>query len=115
MVVDNNLTTKVECMVITGQGISNIVGIEELAMITLKLNQVRICSPKLINVIKPQHTTVFGMVRYISGLSLGKHVNSDVEILAELNFKDKVFEKLESTKEKLKKLYRRLRKIDNEE
>lgn len=115
MMVDNNLAGKLECMVITGQGISNIVGVEELAMLILKLNQVRICSPKLINVIKPQHTTVFGMVRYISGLSLGKHVNSDVEILTEPNFKDKIVEKFQITKDKIKEIYKKIRKIDNEE
>lgn len=111
---DNNLTGKVECMVLTGQGISNIVGAEELAMLTLKINQVRICSPKLINVIKPQHTTVYGMVRYISGLGLGKHVNSDVEIITDSTFKDKVREKFQETKEKLKSFYRKIRKIDEE-
>ena len=90
MIADNNLSSKIECMVLTGQGISQIVGAEELAMLTLKINQVRICSPKLINIIKPQHTTVFGMVRYISSLGLSKHVNSDVEIVTEETFKQKL-------------------------
>ena len=68
---------------------------------TLKINNVRVCSPKLINVIKPQHTTVYGMVRYISGLGLSKHVNSDVQIVTEPTFKDKVFEVVENLKEKV--------------
>jgi len=85
MLTDNKLNGKIDCMVLTGQGISNIVGAEELAKLTLKLNQVRICSPKLINIIKPQHTTVYGMVRYISSLGISKHVNSDVEIITDPN------------------------------
>ena len=88
-------------VVLTGQGISNIVGAEELAKRVLKINNVRICSPKLINVIKPQHTTVYGMVRYISGLGLSKHVNSDVQIVTEPTFKDKIFEGLENLKDKI--------------
>ena len=61
-------------------------------MLIFKLEQVRVCSPKLINIIKPQHTTVFGMVRYIASLGLSKHVNSDVEIITDPNFKEKIIE-----------------------
>ena len=94
MIQDNNLTSKIECMVITGQGISQIVGVEELAMLTLKIDQVRICSPKLINIIKPQHMTVFGMVRYIANLGQSKHINSDVEIITDPTFKEKVIDNI---------------------
>ena len=92
LISDNKLNTKIESMVITGQGISNIIGVEELAMLTLKLNQVRICTPKLINIIKPQHTTVYGMVRYIASLGVGKHVNSDIEIITNPDFKDRLLD-----------------------
>ncbi len=102
MICDKNLSSKVECMVITGQGISNIVGIEELAMLILKINNVRICNPKLINIIKPQHATVYGMVRYIASLGTSKHVNSDVEIVTDLTFKEKVSEAIKSFKEKIR-------------
>lgn len=101
MISDNNLTSKIECMVLTGQGISQIVGAEELAMLTLKIDQVRVCSPKLINIIKPQHTTVFGMVRYIASLGFSKHVNSDVEIVTEPTFKEKILENIKGFKNKL--------------
>ena len=100
MLQEKGMTTAVSTVVLTGQGISNIVGVEDLAKRTLKINQVRICSPKLINVIKPQHTTVYGMVRYISGLGLSKHVNSDVQIVTEPNFKDKILEGFANFKEK---------------
>lgn len=92
MIADNKLNGKIDCMVLTGQGISNIVGAQELAMLILKINQVRICNPKLINVIKPQHATVFGMVRYIASLGVSKHVNSDVEIVTDLTFKERLLE-----------------------
>lgn len=106
----NNLSKKIECIVLTGQGISNMVGAQELAILTFKINQVRICSPKLINVIKPQHTTVFGMVRYISGLSIGKHVNSDVEIVTDANMKEVVLDKIQSVKEGIKNIFLKLKK-----
>ena len=96
MLQEKGMITGIGSVVLTGQGISNIVGAEELAKRVLKINNVRICSPKLINVIKPQHTTVYGMVRYISGLGLSKHVNSDVQIVTEPTFKDKIFEGLEN-------------------
>ena len=101
MLQEKGMITGISSVVLTGQGISNIVGAEELAKRVLKINNVRICSPKLINVIKPQHTTVYGMVRYISGLGLSKHVNSDVQIVTEPTFKDKIFEGLENLKDKI--------------
>lgn len=101
MLQEKGMVTGISSVVLTGQGISNIVGAEELAKRVLKINNVRICSPKLINVIKPQHTTVYGMVRYISGLGLSKHVNSDVQIVTEPTFKDKIFEGLENLRDKI--------------
>ena len=101
MLQEKGMITGISTVVLTGQGISNIVGAEELAKRTLKINNVRVCSPKLINVIKPQHTTVYGMVRYISGLGLSKHVNSDVQIVTEPTFKDKILEGIENFKDKI--------------
>ena len=115
MISDNKLNGKIDCMVLTGQGISNIVGAQELAMLILKINQVRVCNPKLINVIKPQHATVFGMVRYIASLGVSKHVNSDVEIVTDLTFKEKIIEGIRNIKDKFKGAYNRTREIDNKE
>lgn len=114
MIIDNKLNGKIECMVLTGQGISNIVGAEELAMLILKINQVRVCNPKLINVIKPQHATVFGMVRYIASLGASKHVNSDVEIVTDLTLKEKILEKLKNFKNRFKTTYNKTDDIDDD-
>lgn len=114
MIADNKLNNKIDCMVLTGQGVSNIIGAEELAMLILKINQVRICSPKLVNVIKPQHTTAFGMVRYISNLGLSKHVNSEVEIVTEPLLKDKVFNIIKNTKEKISNIFSNAKKTNEE-
>ncbi len=115
LIADNNLTGKIDCMVLTGQGISNIVGAEELAMLILKLNQVRVCSPKLINIIKPQHTTVFGMVRYIATLGVSKHVNSDVEIITDPTFKDKLSDGLKNIKKRFVSILRKNKDIEIDE
>lgn len=112
IIADNKLNSKIECIVLTGQGISNIIGVEELAMLTLKINQVRICSPKLINIIKPQHTTVYGMVRYISSIGGSKHVNSDVEIITNPNIKEKLFENVNIIKEKFGSMFKKKKKED---
>jgi len=101
IMAENNLIGKIECVVITGQGLSNISGAEELAVLTLKINQVRICSPKLINVIKPQHIVAFGMVKYIANVGSSKHVNSDIEIKTEPGMKDKVMVFINKAKEKI--------------
>lgn len=113
IISDNKLNSKIECMVLTGQGISNIIGTEELAMLTLKLNQVRICSPKLINIIKPQHTTVYGMVRYISSLGASKHINSDVEIITNPKMKDKIIDNIGSLKNKFTNIFKKVKDVDN--
>lgn len=115
IMTENKLESKVECSVITGQGLSNIVGVEELAMLILKQNQVRICSPKLVNVIKPQHTTVFGMVRYISALGVSRHVNSEVEIVTQPQFKERIIDALDSVKNRLKNLFHKNNKNNKEE
>lgn len=114
MLADNNVLGKVECAVITGQGLSNIVGAEELAILTLKINQIRICSPKLINVIKPQHTVAFGMVKHISTIGLGKHVDSDVEISRDKGMKQKISNFFKTAKEKMKNINKRNVKKDEE-
>ena len=98
MLQEKGMHTGINSVVLTGQGISNIVGADDLAKKIFKVPNVRICSPKLINVIKPQHTTVYGMVRYISGLGLSKHVNSDVQIVTEPTFRDKISESVENFK-----------------
>ena len=112
IMAENNLIGKLECVVITGQGISNISGVEELAVLTLKINQVRTCSPKLINVIKPQHIVAFGMVKHISNVGTSKRVNSDVEIMTEPGMKDKIFGMINKAKEKITNT---LRRKDDEE
>ncbi len=114
IMAENNLIGKIECVVITGQGLSNISGAEELAVLTLKVNQVRICSPKLINVIKPQHIVAFGMVKYIANVGTSKHVNSDIEIMTEPGMKDKIMEVINKAKEKITNTLKR-KKNDNEE
>ena len=113
MMSDNNLIGKVESVVLTGQGISNIVGAEELTTLTLKINQVRICSPKLINIIRPQHTTVYGMVRYIANLGVSKHVNSDVAIITDPTIKDKIFGGLGKIKNNFANLFKKAKRIDD--
>ncbi len=116
IMAENNLIGKIECAVITGQGLSNIAGVEELAVLTLKINQVRICSPKLINVIKPQHIVAFGMVKYIASVGTSKHVNSDIEIMTEPGIKDKILQTLNKAKEKITNtLLRRKDGEDDEE
>lgn len=97
---ETNLYKIVECAVITGQGLTNISGVEESAIMNLKINQVRICSPKLINVIKPQHATAYGMVKHIANLGASKRVNSEVEIITEPTLKDKIVEFFINAKQK---------------
>ncbi|MBR1884466.1 MAG: cell division protein FtsA [Clostridia bacterium] len=115
IIVENKLESKIECMVLTGQGLSNIVGVEELAMLILKQNQVRICLPKLVNTIKPQHTTVFGMVRYIASLGGSKHVNSEVEIVTDPQMKDRLLDVMDIAKSKLRHIFGKNNRRKNKE
>lgn len=104
IMAENNLIGKCECVVLTGQGFSNIAGTEELAVLTLKINQVRTCSPKLVNIIKPQHALAYGMLKYISNMGLGKDVSSNVEIVEEPRITDKIIDLFKKAKEKFKNI-----------
>lgn len=104
IMAENNLIGKVECAVLTGQGFSNIAGTEELAVLTLKINQVRTCSPRLVNVIKSQHALAYGMLKYIANMGLGRDVNSDVEIVEDPSLKDKLLGLFSKAKDKLGKI-----------
>ena len=85
-------------------------------MLTLKVDNVRICSPKLINIIKPQHTTVYGMVRYIASLGVSKHVNSEVEIVTDPSFKEKIIGGINNVKIKFLGIFKKKKKNEiNEE
>ena len=114
IMAENNLIGKIECVVITGQGISNITGVEELAVLTLKINQVRICSPKLINIIKPQHLVAYGMTKYISGVGTSRRVNSDVEIMTDPGIKDKFLNIYNKAKDKVKDALKRKNKEEED-
>lgn len=46
MSIDSGLTNKFDCVVLTGQGISNIIGAEELAMLILKENRLEFAVQK---------------------------------------------------------------------
>ena len=85
-----------------------------ILLVCSKVNQVRICSPKLINVIKPQHIVAFGMVKYIANVGTSTHVNSDIEIMTEPGRKDKIMEVINKAKEKITNTLKR-KKNDNEE
>lgn len=99
-IVDNEkINDIIECVVITGQGISNIVGAEEQAVLNLKTNNVRVCNPKLINIIKQQHVTAYGMVKYITAISNGRFVNSDVETIIQPTIKETVINKITKAKD----------------
>lgn len=97
----------IECVVITGQGMSNIVGAEEQAILGLKISQVRICNPRLINVIKPEQILAYGMVKHIATSGTSRKVSSDVEILIEPTIKDKLVSGLSKAKELLKRIKNR--------
>lgn len=115
IMAENNLIGKLECVVITGQGLSSISGTEELAVLTLKINQTRTCSPKLINVIKPQHIVAYGIVKYIASVGISKHVNSDIEIMTEAGTKEKIIGMLNKAKEKIISGLKRKNKEEGEE
>ena len=51
------------------------------------------------------------MVKHISGIGLSKHVNSDVEIITEPGFKQKISDFFKGTKDRFKELL----KSDKEE
>ena len=55
------------------------------------------------------------MVTYLASLAERKHVNSDVEIVTDLTFKEKLIEGFKNLKSKFKTTYSKTKEIDEEE
>ncbi len=102
IIMQSNVYNKIQCVVITGQGITKISGIEERTALDLKINQIRISMPKLISTVKLDHITAYGLAQEVTKLGSSKRVNSNVEIVKEPSFKEKFLEKFFKTKDKVK-------------
>ena len=55
------------------------------------------------------------MVRYIASLGVSKHVNSDVEIVTDLTFREKIVEGFRGLKDKIKGAYNKTTKNNEKE
>lgn len=84
---------KINNVILTGQGITNISKSDIVGKITLNI-PVKMASNKIANLIKPSYATSYALVRYISLRPFAKTVSSSVDANADDNFLKKVLERI---------------------
>lgn len=83
--VDNQLDSVIESCVIAGQGFNAINKCEKIAERILRL-KVRFGNSKTANLIKPECTTAYGVVKYISNIKHSRNIGSRIQIDEEQTF-----------------------------
>lgn len=95
-IVDNGLENMIDSCVISGQGFNSINKCEKIAEKVLRLN-VRFGNSKTANLIKPECTTAYGVVKYISNIKHSRNIGSRIQMDEEQTF-------MKSTMQSLKKM-----------
>ena len=84
---------KINNVVLTGQGITNISKSDIVGKITLNI-PVKMASNKVASIIKPSYITAYSLVKYVSEIPFAKTVSSSVDAGSEENVFKKIWEKI---------------------
>ncbi|MDO5556831.1 MAG: cell division protein FtsA [Clostridia bacterium] len=87
------LKSKINGVILTGQGITNINKSDVAGKIILNI-PVKIATGRLVSTIRPEYRTAYSLVRYIAGKAYMKTVSSSIEEFSENNFLRKTLEKV---------------------
>lgn len=96
--VNNDITNKgvkkkINNVVLTGQGISNINKSDVAGKIILNI-PVKIATGRLVSTIKPTHRTSHALIRYIAARPFAKTVSSSIDTKSENNFFRNILERI---------------------
>lgn len=88
-----NIKPRVNNVILTGQGISNINKSDVAGKIILNI-PVKIATGRLISTVKPAYRTAYALVRYIASKPFTKSVSSSIDTEGEEGFIKNIFEKI---------------------
>lgn len=96
--VNRDITTqgikpRINNVILTGQGITNINKSDVAGKITLNI-PVKIATGRLISVVRPEYRTAYGLVRYIASRPFAKTVGSSIDTDSEEGFFKTLFERV---------------------
>ena len=87
------IKSRINNVIITGQGITNINKSDVAGKITLNI-PVKIATGRLISVVRPEYRTAYSLVRYIASRQFVKTVSSNIDSDSQENFFQTVFERI---------------------
>lgn len=88
-----NIKPRVNNVILTGQGISNINKSDVAGKIILNI-PVKMATGRLISTVKPTYRTAYALVRYIASKPFTKSVSSSIDTEGEEGFIKTIFEKI---------------------
>jgi cell division protein FtsA len=92
-IIAQGLKQRINTVVLTGEGITNISKSDIVAKITLNI-PVKMASNKIANLIKPSYATAYGLVRYIAARPFAKTVSSSIDTDSKEGTFKKIFERI---------------------
>lgn len=84
-ITNQGFKSKINNIIITGQGISNINKSDVAGKIILNI-PVKIATGRLISTIKPEYRASYALVRYVAARPFAKTVSSNIDVKSEENF-----------------------------
>ena len=92
-ITNQSVKSKINNVILTGQGISNINKSDVAGKIILNI-PVKISTGRLISTVKPQYRTSYALVRYIASRPFAKTVSSSIDTQTNENILKNVFERI---------------------
>ena len=92
-IISQGIKQRINNVVLTGQGITNINKSDVAGKIALNI-PVKIATGRLISTIKPSYRTVYSLVRYIASKPFSKSVASTIDVTSDENIFKTIFERI---------------------
>ena len=92
-IMSQGLKPRINNVVLTGQGITNINKSDVAGKITLNI-PVKISTGRLVSTIRPSYRTAYALVRYIASKPFAKSVSSSIDNSKEESILKTVFERM---------------------
>ena len=92
-ITSKGIKPRINNVVLTGQGITNINKSDVAGKIILNI-PVKIATGRLISVVRPEYRTAYSLVRYVASRPFAKSVGSNIEIDSNENFFQNILERV---------------------